>query len=553
MPARSRQRGRHARPRPKRRGLSRWGTRTATAVSAMVLVASGIGHAVVSGLDGRLERVDPFHGLSHRPQNGDGTNFLVVGTDDRDTVTEEERQRYSLGGAPCNCTDTIMLVHLSADRDRASVVSIPRDSYTEFPEHTDPLTGERRTDRTGKINAAYSLGGPHLTVRTVEKMTGVRVDHYLEVDFTSFMRTVDALGGVPVCTTRPLRDSRSGLDLPAGTTRLDGGRALQYVRARHVDAEGDLGRIKRQQRFLASVIDEVTESGALMNPARLSRVASALLGSVRADRDFGTHELLTLGRAMRGFTAASSEFASVPIDDPDHSVPGVGSTVTWDEEGAGKLFGALRQDRPLSPGTAAGAGHGGGHDGKDGGKGGGEHGGEHGGKNLDEEPGAAERRRGAGPSGPLPVEVAPGRIRVQVENGTPVAALGARVDRELRATGFDTTGAPRGSKRQDVRRTVIRHDPEWDRSARALAAALPGARLKAVKGQGRVMEVVLGSDHREVLRVRHAPEPSPTPEAEESGKPAKPEGPGRSEGAGKPGKPGEGVPGAVTGDEVACP
>jgi LCP family protein required for cell wall assembly len=501
----------------------------------MVLVASGIGHAVVSGLDGRLERVDPFHGLSHRPQNGDGTNFLVVGTDDRDTVTEEERRRYSLGGAPCNCTDTIMLVHLSADRDRASVVSIPRDSYTEFPEHTDPLTGERRTDRTGKINAAYSLGGPHLTVRTVEKMTGVRVDHYLEVDFTSFMRTVDALGGVPVCTTRPLRDSRSGLDLPAGTTRLDGGRALQYVRARHVDAEGDLGRIKRQQRFLASVIDEVTESGTLMNPARLSRVASALLGSVRADRDFGTHELLTLGRAMRGFTAASSEFTSVPIDDPDHTVPGVGSTVTWDEEGAGKLFGALRQDRPLSPGTAASTGHGGGDSGEDTGK------------NLDEEPGAAERRRGAGPSGPLPVEVAPGTIRVQVENGTPVAALGARVDRELHATGFDTTGTPRGSERQDVRRTVIRHDPEWDRSARALAAALPGSELKAVKGQGRVMEVVLGADHREVLRVRHAPEPSATPKAEESGKPAKP---AKPEGSGKPG---EGVPGAVTGDEVACP
>ncbi|WP_410538317.1 LCP family protein [Streptomyces sp. KL2] len=530
MPARSRQRGRHARPRPKRRGLSRWGARAATAVSVMVLMAGGIGHALVSGLDGRLKRVDPFHGLSHRPQNGDGLNFLVVGTDGRDTVTEEERRRYSLGGTPCNCTDTLMLVHLSADRDRASVVSIPRDSYAEFPEHTDPATGELRAGRIGKINAAYSLGGPHLTVRTVEKMTGVRVDHYLEVDFTSFMRTVDALGGVPVCTTRPLTDSRSGLDLPAGTTRLDGGRALQYVRARHVDAEGDLGRIKRQQRFLASVIDEVTGSEVLTNPARLNRVASALLGSVRADRDFGARELLTLGRAMRGFTVASSEFASVPLDDPDHSVPGIGSTVTWDEEKAGKLFAALRQDRPLSSGTAAGTGRGTGHAAG------------HGGKNLDEEPGAAERRSAPRPSGPLPVRVAPGKIRVQVENGTPVAALGARVDRELRATGFDTTGTPRGAKRQDVRRTVIRHDPEWDRSARALAAALPGAELEEVRGQGRVMEVVLGTDHRGVLRVRHAPESSasPAPEAENAEEPARPED-GGTDGR------------AVTGDEVVCP
>ncbi|MCG3043211.1 LCP family protein [Streptomyces fenghuangensis] len=537
MPARSRQRGRHARPRPKRRGLSRWGFRAATAVSAMVLMAGGIGHALVSGLDGRLERVDPFHGLSHRPRSGDGLNFLVVGTDGRDTVTEEERQRYSLGGTPCNCTDTLMLVHLSADRDRASVVSIPRDSYTEFPPYTDPATGELRTGRTGKINAAYSLGGPHLTVRTVEKMTGVRVDHYLEVDFTSFMRTVDALGGVPVCTTRPLTDSRSGLDLPAGTTRLDGGQALQYVRARQVDAEGDLGRIKRQQRFLASVIDEATGNGVLTDPVRLRRVASALLGSVRADRDFGARELLALGRAMRDFTAASSEFASVPLEDPDHSVPGIGSTVTWDEEKAGKMFAALRLDRPLSPGTAAGAkaedgterhgtgraaGHGTGRDGK----------------NLDEEPGAAAR-----PSGPLPVGVDPGKIRVQIENGTPIAALGARVDRELRATGFDTTGTPRGAEKQDVRHTVIRHDPEWDRSARTLATALPGAKLEEVKGQGRVMEVVLGSGHRGVLRVRHTPESSAAPapkakEAEEAEESARPEG-----GGGK----------AVTGDEAVCP
>lgn len=548
MPARSRQRGRHARPRPKRRGPSRWGFRAATAVSVMVLMAGGIGHALVSGLDGRLKRVDPFHGLSHRPLSGDGLNFLVVGTDGRDTVTEEERRRYSLGGTPCNCTDTLMLVHLSADRDRASVVSIPRDSYTEFPPHTDPATGELRTGRTGKINAAYSLGGPHLTVRTVEKMTGVRVDHYLEVDFTSFMRTVDALGGVPVCTTRPLTDSRSGLDLPAGTTRLDGGRALQYVRARQVDAEGDLGRIRRQQRFLASVIDEATGSGVLTDPARLRRVASALLGSVRADRDFGAHELLTLGRAMRGFTAASSEFASVPLEDPDHSVPGIGSTVTWDEEKAGKLFAALRRDRPLSPGAAAGTGDGTERHGT--GRHGTGHAAGHGtgpdGKNLDEEPGAAAR-----PSGPLPVRVDPGKIRVQIENGTPIAALGARVDRELRAIGFDTTGTPRGAGKQDVRHTVIRHDPEWDRSARALATALPGAELEEVEGQGRVMEVVLGSDHREVLRVRHVPESSasPAPDSEEAKEAEKAKEAGESarpEGGGANGK-------AVTGDEVVCP
>ncbi|HEX5569701.1 MAG TPA: LCP family protein [Streptomyces sp.] len=348
MPAQSRQRGRHARPRPKKRSRSRWKARTVMAFSAMVLLASGIGHTVVTEVDRQLERVDPFHGLSHRPGNGNGTNFLVVGTDSRGLLSEQERQAYSLGGSGCNCTDTIMLVHLSATRSRASVVSIPRDTYTVFPEHTDAATGEHHPHRTGKINAAYTHGGPQLTVRTVEHLTGVRVDHYLEVDFTSFMRTVDALGGVPVCTAQPLQDAYSGLDLPAGTTRLNGGQALQYVRARHIGGDGDLGRIRRQQRFLASMIDEATRGGVLMKPAKLRRVVSALLDSVRTDPDFGTDELLRLGRAMHGLTAASAEFASVPVADPDHSVPGIGSTVVWDEPKAEKLFEALRHDRPLT-------------------------------------------------------------------------------------------------------------------------------------------------------------------------------------------------------------
>ncbi|GAA2414629.1 LCP family protein [Streptomyces glaucosporus] len=482
--------------------------RAATAVSAMVLLAGGIGQAVVSRLDTRLERVDPFRGLSHRPAAGDGTNFLVVGTDDRSTVTEEEKRRYSLGGTPCNCTDTIMLVHLSADRDRASVVSIPRDSYVEFPEHTDPVTGERRTGRTGKINAAYSIGGPGLTVRTVEEMTGVRIDHYLEVGFTSFMRTVDALGGVPVCTTRPLSDSRSGLDLPAGTTRLNGGQALQYVRARYIDPDGDLGRIRRQQRFLAAAIDEATRSGVLTNPARIGRIASALLGSVRADPEFGAGEMIALGRAMRGFTSASSEFASVPVADPDHNVPGVGSTVVWDREGAERLFAALRQDRPLAGARTASA------------------------KNPEGPGGRAGREGTSREPEPLPVGVDPKTVRVQVENGTAVANLGAWLDRELRATGFDTTGTPRPADRQDVRRTVIRYDPEWDRSARALAAALPGARLEKAAGQGPVMRVTVGADPLEVLRVRLRPD---VPEPRESA-----------------GKREKSAP-AVTGDEVVCP
>lgn len=139
-------------------------------------------------------------------------------------------------------------------------------------------------------------------MRTVENMTHVKIDHYLEVDFTSFMKTVDVLGGVRICTAQPLKDSYTGLDLAAGTHDLNGGEALQYVRSRHADGSSDLGRMQRQQRFLAALVSQATSSGVLMNPMRFRDVTRAVLGSVRADKGFGTDELLDLGRAMRNFS-----------------------------------------------------------------------------------------------------------------------------------------------------------------------------------------------------------------------------------------------------------
>jgi LCP family protein required for cell wall assembly len=428
-------------------------------VAGLVLMAGGVGHAMVTDLDTGIERIDPFEGLEDRPESSNGVNFLLVGTDGRDRISQEEKKKYRLGGTPCHCTDTIMLAHLSGDKKRVSMVSIPRDSHVEVPEHIDPNNGQRHPARGEKINAAHAHGGPRLTVRTVEKATGVHIDHYLEVDFTSFMKTVDVLGGVEICVARPMRDSHTGLNLPPGRSLLNGGEALQYVRSRYVDGAADLGRMKRQQRFMAAVMDQVASGGVLMNPVQFGRAAATLLGSVRADKGFGTDELIALGRAMRGFTPASSEFTSVPISDPGHVVPGLGSTVEWHARKAAKLFAALRADQPL-------AAH------------------------------RAKRKRA------VLVEVPPRQIRVQVDNGTTTPGLGARVDRALRATGFSTTGAPRNAARSDVRHTVIAHDPGWDRSARSLADALPGAELRPVAKQGPRMRVTVGGDFSRVQRVR---------------------------------------------------
>ncbi|MFJ2649233.1 LCP family protein [Streptomyces sp. NPDC087420] len=494
--------------------------RAATTLSVLVLAAGGIGHAVVTSLGTGIDRVDAFKDMKNRPDPGHGLNLLLVGTDGRDRITEAERQKYRLGGAPCHCTDTMMLVHLSEDGKRASVVSLPRDSYAEIPAHTDTTTGKKHKTHPVKINAAYAEGGPNLTVRTVEHMTGVKISHYLEVDFTSFMKTVDTVGGVEICTPRALKDSYTGLDLTPGTHRLDGGQALQYVRSRHIDGNADLGRMQRQQRFVAALISRATSSGVLLNPVRFRDVTRALLGSVRADADFGARQLLSLNKAMRGFSPSSSEFTSVPLLAKGVSLPGIGSTVKWDPEKSEKLFRALREDRPLAlPGPpvprdpAAGPAPG------------------------PSRPQPSPVRPSSAPPSPVPaskrpgpagspraalVDVKPEGIRVQVYNATRTDGLGKQVDHALRAAGFRTTGAPLTADVRDVRRTQVLYDPRWDRSARSLATALPGSELRAVKGQGGTLKVLAGSEYRAVAPVRVEATPA-----------------GRFE--------------ALTGDQVACP
>ncbi|MCX5185082.1 LCP family protein [Streptomyces sp. NPDC059837] len=434
--------------------------RVVTTISVVVLASAGIGHAVVTSLGEGIARVDPFKDMKNRPAAGHGMNVLLVGTDGRDKITEEERRKYRLGGAPCHCTDTMMIVHIAADRDRATIVSLPRDSYAEVPAHTDQTTGAEHGSHPIKLNAAYAEGGPQLTVRTVENMTHVKVDHYLEVDFASFMQTVDVLGGVNICTAQPLKDSYTGLDLTAGTHTLNGGQALQYVRSRHVDGASDLGRMQRQQRFLAALIERATSSGVLLNPMKFRDVTRAVLGSVRADQGFGTDELLDLGRAMRNFSPSSSEFTTVPIGQMAYAVKGIGSTLKWDENKATALFQSLRDDKPL----------------------------------------AAPHR--AAPAKTVRVEVAPQQIQVQVENGTPTDGLGKRMDSALAATGFHTTGRPVNAQDRTTQHSVIVYDPRWDRSAKSLAAALPGSELREVKGRGPLLKVIAGSDFKQVTRVR---------------------------------------------------
>ncbi|MFC8364808.1 LCP family protein [Streptomyces griseorubiginosus] len=278
---------------------------------------------------------------------GHGTNILVMGTDGRDTISAAEKREFHAGGFACDCTDVLMVVHVSARQDRVSVVALPRDSYADIPPHRDEGTGKQLPARPSKINGAYAEGGPRLTVATVESMTGLNIDHYLQLDFRRFIDGVDKVGGVEVCTARRLQDKATKLDLKPGRHRLKGGPALQYVRSRKVDQAADLGRIQRQQRFLVQALRGLQAKRLLTDPAKTAGLVRTLLGSGRDEQGFTAGDLAELAAALHKVQAKNTEFATVPVAGFNPTRPDIGSTLAWDKAKAGAMFKTLREDRPL--------------------------------------------------------------------------------------------------------------------------------------------------------------------------------------------------------------
>ncbi len=437
----------------------------------IVSVSAG-GWALAAYTDSKITRVNPFSGLKHRPEKvSDAVNYLIVGSDVRDGLSRNELAKLHVGSratAEGARSDTLMLVHISKHRDKAVVVSIPRDSLVKIPGWVDSQ-GVAHEARWSKVNAAYGLGGPALVVDTVEQATGVHVDHYVEVNFAGFVRMVDAVGGVDVCTPRAVSDPKSGLRLAAGTHHLDGVDGLKYVRARYIDGSADLGRMKRQQKFVGSMLKEATSSGVLLNPVRLTSFVNAVLDAVTTDEGLNHTDILDLATHLRRLDPAHVTMLTVPIarDDyrPDRDpASGVtvdlGVTIQWDSALSTQLFTALREDGDVVP----------------------------------------PAKPGASPA-PAAVEVPPSSVRVRVLNGAGVKGLGARAAADLAGAGFAVQGAPGNAATSSAAATVVRYDPRWSRSIKTVLAAVPGATAQPVPGLGATMEVVVGRSWKGATKV----------------------------------------------------
>ena len=260
-----------------------------------------------------------------RPPDQPGTTYLLLGSDSRAGLTKAERKKLGTGSAAGQRTDTIMILYVPPGGEPA-LISLPRDSYLPIPGHGQ-----------NKINAAYSFGGPKLMTKTVEQNTGLRIDQYVEVGFAGFVNVVDAVGGIDVCLKKPIKDKDSHLDLKAGCQTLVGKNALGYVRMRHADPLGDLGRVKRQRQVVSQTAKKAASPVSVINPVRYWKLANAGSDSLAVGENASMFSMLRMGIAMGKASSKGGLTMTVPIANSNYSTA-AGSSVLWNTSEAKAMF-----------------------------------------------------------------------------------------------------------------------------------------------------------------------------------------------------------------------
>ncbi|WP_291378310.1 LCP family protein [Demequina sp.] len=280
-------------------------------------------------VEGRITHVDALSGVPGTP----GQTYLIVGSDSREGWGDD--------GTVGARTDTIMLIH-QPESGPTALISIPRDSYVEIPGYGG-----------NKINAAFAYGGPQLLVQTVENLSGLTIDRYVEVGFLGVTGMVDAVGGVELCYDADVNDPYSTLVWEAGCHQANGSTALAFSRMRYADPLGDIGRTARQQQVVSAVADGVMSPSTLLNPTKLVPVASAGLDSFRVNDGTGAFDLVRMAMVVNDARGPDAVTGTPPIASINHRVEGVGSTVLLDPDTIGEFWRTIA-DGGYAPGTQVG-------------------------------------------------------------------------------------------------------------------------------------------------------------------------------------------------------
>ena len=434
----------------------------ASVMTVLATTVSAAGWITLNRLTDNITTVDvtsqlgtqrPTKATPTQPADYEPMNILVMGTDTR------TGQGSGFGNAADTASgtghsDTTILFHISGDRQSAIGVSIPRDSWVTRP----ACKGDGTV--TGRINVAFAEGGAGCTIKAVEKLTGVFIDHYVVVDFLGFKAVVDALGGVKVCLTTAVDDEKSHLKLSAGSHVLTGDQALAFARVRHGIGDGsDISRIGRQQDFLSSIIRAATDKGLLLDPTKLYSVLSAVTGSLTTDPEMGKFDFeQQLATSLSSIPTSKITLLTVPwVGRSD------GATVEWTSK-AQKIWDAIKADQPYGGGPAT------------------------------------------VPTGQKALTVAPTKIRVKVLNGTGTAGEAKKAAALLTRAGFVVVGTGNASG-TPVATTSITYGKAYAESARTLAYATSVADPTA-SGTSRTLVLTIGTDWAGKLKAVVIPDKS---------------------------------------------
>ncbi|MDT9701862.1 LCP family protein [Streptomyces sp. P17] len=328
---------REPRPAPNWRRRIKW-----TAITVVtVLVVTTIG--TYFWADSKLNREVDLSKVIDRPEAGEGTNYLIVGSDSRAGMSAEEKKKLHTGSAEGKRTDSMMILHTGDNGP--TLISLPRDSDVEIPTFVGSESGKTYpgTGRRVKLNAAYAEDGPELLVRTVEFNTGLRIDHYVEIGFAGFANIVDAVGGVEMDIPKGgIKDSKSGADLKEGKQTLNGEEALAFVRTRYALAGSDLDRTKNQQKFLAALANQAATPSTVLNPFKLYPTMSAGLDTLIVDKEMGLFNLASMFWAMKGVTGGEGKSMNMPISGSS------GGNLVWDKAKVKTLVEQLKNDEKVT-------------------------------------------------------------------------------------------------------------------------------------------------------------------------------------------------------------
>ncbi len=433
-------------------GRRRWPRVLAAVFSCLVLVSTGLaaaGELAYNRFDRNITSIannqDGVQTDLGGPVQGEPINILLMGSDTREGADAKGHgHASSIMGAR---SDTTILLHISGDRTRALGVSIPRDSKVMLPTCTNKQ-GRVETGKVDRFNEAFDIGGPSCTVKAVEELTGVHVNHFVVVDFVGFKKVVDAIGGVDVCMTKPVNDPESKLKLNAGHTLVKGEQALAFVRARYKLGDGsDIGRIDRQQEFISSAIRKATSLGVISNPITLFNLLDSATQSISADQGLANVDALKdLAINVQQIKPSDVTFTTVPWSQNSDK-----ATISWIPAKANPIWQAIINDTQWPPKPSVGA------DGK-------------------------------------PLTVAPANITVNVLNGTTTVGAATKAAATLRALGYNVQTV--GNAPAPVTQTTISNTPAGESATRTLAAAVNTQTIVPVSGKTRVLTLTIGPDYQ---------------------------------------------------------